>query len=62
MFHTVKGHKPNFENNATARLINPPKNETGRTSKVTLENMNKELRNKLQQWNSTTAVITTKIS
>ena len=56
---TLKDHKPNFENNATSRLINPAKNEVGKISKVILENINKELRNKLQlqQWNNTTAVI-----
>ena len=41
-FITVKVKKPNFENNATARLINPAKNEIGRISKVVLENINKE--------------------
>ena len=56
---TLKDHKPNFENNATSRLINPAKNEVGKISKVILENINKELQNKLQlqQWNNTTAVI-----
>ena len=56
---TLKDRKPNFENNATARLINPVKKEIRRISKVILENINKELRNKLQlqQWNNTTAVI-----
>ena len=53
-FITLKDHKPNFENNATARIINPVKNKIGRISKVILENINKELRNK---WNNTTAVI-----
>ena len=58
-FITLKDHKPNFENNAMARLINPAKNEIGRINKVILENINKELRSKLQlqQWNNTTAVI-----
>ena len=28
-FITLKDQKPNFENIATARLINPPKNELG---------------------------------
>ena len=31
-FVILKDHKPNFENNATARLINPAKNEIGRIS------------------------------
>ena len=56
---TLKDHKPDFENNATTRLINGVKNEIGRISKMILENINKELRNKLQiqQWNDKTAVI-----
>ena len=47
------------ENNATARLINSAKNEIGKTSKVILKIIHKELRNKLQlqQWNNTTPVI-----
>ena len=60
MFYNIKkDHEPHFENNATARLIHPAKDEIGRTSKVILENINKELRNKLQlqQWNNATAVI-----
>ena len=40
-FITLKDHKPNFENNVAARLINPAKNEIGRISKVILENINK---------------------
>ena len=59
MFDNIKRPQPNFENNATTRLINRTKNEIGRISKMILENINKELLNKLQlqQWNSTTAVI-----
>ena len=58
-FVTLKDHKQNLENNPTAILINPVKNEIGRISKVILENINKELGNKLQlqQWNNATAVI-----
>ena len=47
-FITLKDHKLNLENNATERLINPPKNEIGRIRKVIPENINKELQNKLQ--------------
>ena len=47
-FVTSKEHKPNFENNVTARLINPAKNEIGTLTKVILKNINKELRSKLQ--------------
>ena len=59
MFYNIKNHKPNFENNATAKLINPTKNEIERISKVILKNISKELRNKLQlqQGSNTTAVI-----
>ena len=48
-----------FENNATARLINPAKNEIGKISKVMIKIIHKELQNKLQlqQWKNTTAVI-----
>ena len=58
-FVTLKDHKLKFENNKTARLIDPAENEIGRISKVILENISKELRNKLQlqQWNNTTTVI-----
>ena len=58
-FVTLKDHKPNFENNAMARLINPAKNEIVRISKVILQNIKNVLRNQLQpqQWNNTTAVI-----
>ena len=57
MFTTLKYHKTNFENNATATLINPAKNEIGRISKVIFKNINKELQNnlQLQQWNNTTS-------
>ena len=54
----------NFENNATTRLIDLAKSELakseiGRTSKVILKIINKQLGNKLQlqQWNNTTVVI-----
>lgn len=47
-FITLKDQKPNLENNETTRLIYPVKNEMGKISKVILQNVNKELRNKLQ--------------
>lgn len=58
-FKALKGHKLNFESDATARLIKPAENEISRISKVTFENINKESRNQLhmQQWNNTTTVI-----
>ena len=42
-FITLNDHKPNFENNATARLIISAKDQIGRISKVILQNINKEL-------------------
>ena len=33
-FITLKGHKENFHNNPTVRLINPAKNELGRIRKA----------------------------
>lgn len=50
-FMTLKDHKPNFENNATARLvrlIDAAKNEITRIIKVILENIDKEFRNQLK--------------
>ena len=44
-FTTLKDHRTTFKNIAT-RLINAAKNEIGRTSKVILENVNKEFINK----------------
>ena len=42
MFITSIDLNPNFENNVTTKLINSVKNEIGRMSKVTLENISKE--------------------
>ena len=36
-FYEIKKHKPNFENNATARLIDAAKNGISRVSKVKLK-------------------------
>ena len=50
-FMTLKDHKPNFENNGTARLvrlIDAAKNEITRIIKVILENIDKEFRNQLK--------------
>ena len=50
-FMTLKDHKPNFENNVTARLvrlIDAAKNEITRIIKVILENIDKEFRNQLK--------------
>ena len=58
-FATLKDHKASFKDNARTRLINPTKNKIARISKVILQNINKQLRNKLQlpQWINTTSVI-----
>ena len=58
-FITLKDHKENFANQPKTRLINPAKNEVGRISKVILDNINKELRSKLNlnQWKNTSSAI-----
>ena len=58
-FITLKDHKENFQNNPTTRLINPAKNEIGRISKVILDKINNELKQKLgvNQWKSSQMVI-----
>ena len=58
-FITLKDHKENFQNNPQTRLINPAKNEVGRLSKVILDRINKELKEKLRvnQWKSNKDVI-----
>ena len=58
-FITLKDHKENFQNNPQTRLINPAKNEVGRISKVILDRINKELKEKLKvnQWKSSKDVI-----
>lgn len=44
---TLKKHKGNFQNNPSVPLINPAKIEIGKFSKVIVEAINKELRQKL---------------
>ena len=44
-FITLKGHKDNFANRSTCRLINPLKTEVGGISKQILEEINRELVN-----------------
>ena len=58
-FATLKDHKASFKDNARTRLINPTKNKIARISKVILQNIKKQLRNKLQlpQWINTTSAI-----
>ena len=50
---------PNFQNNLTIRVLNPPKNELGRISKTILDKINVNLRNSihLNQWKNTQEVI-----
>ena len=54
-FITVKDHKENFVNKPTCRLINQAKTELGKISKKIIEDINKELIEKLKvnQWKST---------
>ena len=58
-FVTLKDHKENFTNHPTTRLINPSKNEIGRTSKHILDQINKKLVSKLRvnEWKNTISVI-----
>ena len=59
-FITIKDHKPNFETNTKCRLINPAKSQIGTISRQILQEMNAELRKKLNlnQWQSTQDVLT----
>jgi hypothetical protein len=58
-FISLKDHKENFENNPKCRLINPAKNELGKLSKIILDEINSNLRQKLNlnQWRNTKQVI-----
>ena len=58
-FISLKDHKENFENNPKCRLINPAKSEYGKLSKVILDKINSNLRQKLNsnQWRNTQQVI-----
>ena len=53
-FITIKDHKPNFPERLSFRLINPAKSQVGKISKIILERLNKEIREKLclNQWKS----------
>ena len=55
-FITLKDHKPNFLNNPKVHLLNPAKNELG---KSILDGVNTSLRNliKVNQWKDTNEVI-----
>ena len=58
-FISLKDHKENFENNPKCRLINPAKSESGKLSKIILDGINSNLRQKLNlnQWRNTKQVI-----
>ena len=58
-FITLKGHKENFLNGPTTRLLNPAKNEIGRISKHILQNINKTLSEEIKanKWKNTESVI-----
>ena len=47
-FISLKDRKGNFQNNPTVRLINPAKNEFGKTSRFILDGINKNIRENLQ--------------
>jgi hypothetical protein len=58
-FVTVKDHKDNFETNPKFRLINPAKSELGKISKITLDNINSQIRKRTEvnQWKNSLSVI-----
>ena len=58
-FITLKDHKENFKNNLPCRLLVPSKSELGHISKVYLDRINSEIRQKLKfnQWKNTSDVI-----
>ena len=58
-FITLKDHKANFSNHPTTRLINPAKNEIGRTSNQILDQINSKLCQivKVNEWKNTAGVI-----
>ena len=58
-FVLLKDHKPNFSTNLPCRLINPAKSDIGKISKIFLDRINTDIRNKtgLNQWKSTGDVL-----
>ena len=54
-FITLKDHKENFLNRPTTRLLNPAKNEIGRTRKHILQNISTTLSEKIKvnEWENT---------
>ena len=55
----TRPQKENFENKSSVRLLNPTKNEIGRTSKLILDKINVAIKSqlKLNQWKNTKEVI-----
>ena len=58
-FITIKDHKENFPSDVKCRLINPPKGELGKVSKVILDNINNNIRSatNVNQWKNSKSVI-----
>ena len=58
-FITFKDYKDNFESNPKCHLINPSKSELGRVSKISLDDINNRLGEKLKvnQWKNSNSVI-----
>ena len=57
-FISLKDHKENFQNNPTARLINPAKKELAKINKIILDKLNKNIREMLQlnRWKNKSTV------
>ena len=58
-FVTTEEHRENFLKHSKVRLINPEKNELGRRSKITFDNIYKKLFEvaKIDQWKNTVSTI-----
>jgi hypothetical protein len=58
-FVTVKDHNENFKTNPKFRLINPAKSELGKISKITLDNINSQIRKrtKVNEWKISLSII-----
>ena len=55
IFITLKDHKPDFRKNPPYRLVNPAKNELGKSSKLIIEKISKKLisERNFNQWKNT---------
>ena len=58
-FVTVKDHKEDFETNPKFRLINPAKSVLGKISKITLDNINSQIRKRTEvnKWENSLSVM-----